>query len=382
MPRKSFVRFALFVAIVSNAGCQHSLANHFVGAIDRSPRSGATSSSTSTAPSQIVDKEYVAYRETVREKFLKRDFVWIDREAHKVRLSKERLPGGYWKLRAVYDALEKPALEDKSSDGDWEDLLKGLELWSKQQTGSVTAKVALASAWEEYAWKARGKGYADSVSDTSWEVFHKRLDSARQALSEASSLDERCPYWFLTALWVGIGQGWDRGALDKIFDAGVQLEPTFYYLYQTKATYLLPRWRGTKGEWEKFADDAALRLGGNQGDIIFFAIYSQMLSLDGMIVMNNHQQVVPKLLAGYHSIEKLYGSSTHRLNEACFFATFGNDLPISEELFARVGDDYDETVWHSKQNYDVFRQGTKQRAKSSSVQTQNAARSASQMPKN
>ena len=381
MKRRNLLRFAFAAAIVSSTGCQHSLANRFVGSAD-GPRASSPSASTSALSSHIVDKEYVAYREQVREKFGKRDFASIDREAQKVRLNKERLPGGYWKLRAVYDALEEPALGDKASDGDWEDQLNGLSSWSKQQPNSVTAKVALASAWKGYAWKARGKGYSDSVKDASWDVFHKRLDSARQALSEASSLDERCPYWFMTALWVGLGQGWERDALDKIFDAGVQLEPTFYYLYQTKATYLLPRWGGTEGEWEKFADETALRLGGHQGNIVFFAIYSQMLALHGMTLMNNHQPAVPKLLAGYHSIEKLYGSSAHRLNEACFFACFGNDVQTTAELFQRLSDDYDETVWHSKQTYEVYRQGIQQRAKSAPAQPQNAARPVGQMPKN
>jgi hypothetical protein len=316
-----------------------------------------------------VDKEYVAYCGQVREHFLKKDFAWIDKEAHRVRLSKERLPGGYWKLRALYGALEEPALGGKASDGDWEDLINGLSSWSNQQPGSVTAKVGLASAWNGYAWKARGDGYADSVKEASWEVFRKRLDSAQLALSEAS-LDERCPYWFEIALWVGIGQHWGRDWLDKIFDAGVKLEPTFYYLYQTKATYLLPRWGGTEGAWEKFADESALRLGGNQGDIVFFAIYSQMLTPFGLTLMNNHQQAAPKLLAGYHSIEKLYGSSNHRLNEVSYFATFINDAQTTAKLFEQIGDNYDETVWHSKQNYEGYRRTAEQRAKFVPGQTQ------------
>jgi len=189
-------------------------------------------------------------------------------------------------------------------------------------------------------------------------------------LSEASDLNEHCPYWYQTALWVGIGQSWGREALDKIFDAGVEMEPTFYYLYQTKATYLLPRWGGAEGEWEKFAQDSALKLGGNQGDIVFFTIYSQVLMFHGMLLMNSHQQDVPKLLAGFQSIEKLYGASAHRLNEAAFFSSSGNDVQVTAQLFDRIGDDFDESVWRSKQTYEVFRQGNQMRAKSAAVQSQ------------
>jgi hypothetical protein len=156
---------------------------------------------------------------------------------------------------------------------------------------------------------------------------------------------------------VGIGQGRDRDALEKLFDAGVKLEPTFYYIHQAKASYLLPRWFGQPGEWERFADEAALKLGGHQGDIVFFAIYSQMMSMHDITFMNSHHAAVPKLIAGFRSIEKLYGASAHRLNEACFFASSGNDSQATAELFDRIGEDFDLAVWRSKQSFGIIRQG-------------------------
>jgi hypothetical protein len=227
----------------------------------------------------------------------------------------------------------------------------------------VTAKVALATAWQQYAWKARGGGYADGVSRAAWQTFFERLERSATVLKEAAALKERCPYWYVTAIWVGIGQQWERKDLDRIFAAGVELEPTFYYLYQAKASYLLPQWGGAEGEWEQFADDSALRLGGHQGDIVFFTIYSQVLSLNGMTFMNSHQQAIPKLIAGFRSIEKLYGPAPHRLNEACFFAFLGNDVATTNELFNRIGDDYDESVWMSKQTFEMMRSGAQERAK-------------------
>jgi hypothetical protein len=320
------------------------------------------------APWKIVDKEYDEYRRQVLERFLKKDFSWIDQEAGRLRAGKDRLAGGYWKLRALYAALENPSGVDEVSDGDWDDLIHELADWSGQRPKSVTAKVALAAAWEGYAWKARGGGSADSVSEASWETFHKRLDVAEQILSKASSLRQRCPHWFVIALWIGIGQNWDRNALEKVFQAGIKLEPTYYYVYQAKASYLLPRWGGAEGEWEEFADQSALKIGGHQGDIIFFAIYSQMLSMHDITFMNTHQKAVPKLIAGFRSIEKLYGASPHRLNEACFFASYGNDDKSTGEFFNRIGDDYDESVWHSKRTFEIMRQGFQQREKSSQRQ--------------
>jgi hypothetical protein len=343
----------LILAVASGAGCGRSLAT-----MAPSLATGATRSATSptAAESPMIDKEDQEYRQQILQRFLKKDYSWIDQEADRVRASKERLPGGYWKLRAVYGALEKPTTE-KASDGDWDDLLQSLTAWVNAKPKSITARVALATAWKGYAWKARGNGYADKVDEASWEAFRKRLEKSQEVLSQAAQLNQQCPFWFVTALWVGIGQQWDRASLEKLFDAGVKLEPTFYYIYQAKAVYLLPRWGGQPGGWERFADEAALKLGGHQGDIIFFTIYSQMLSMHDVTFMNTHHAAVPRLISGFRSIEKLYGSSAHRLNEACFFATSGNDSQAKAEFFSRIGEDFDPTVWRWKQSYEISRQG-------------------------
>jgi hypothetical protein len=322
---------------------------------------------------KLIDKEYVAFRQEVLEKFLKSDFAAIDSQASQLRVSKERLPGGYWKLRAVYDAIEAPETGDQASDSLWQKHLQRLERWGKEQPQSITAKVALASAWKGYAWKARGAGFAESVDRAAWGLFGKRLESAAAVLEEARALAEGCPHWFVITLWVGIGQNWDRQALDQVFDAGIALEPTYYYLHQVKATYLLPRWGGEEGEWERFAEESTARVGGEQGDIIFFAIYSQMLSQHDLTFMNTHHQAGPRLLRGFRAIEKLYGASAHRLNEACYFSITAGDEKTRKELFTRIGEDYDQSVWRSRQMFDIFRGTIPQKPNAGPAATQSSA---------
>ena len=369
---KRTLLIVVIIAVITSTACNLAELNRArMRVAEAQARSQANRNSTAATrrPKEIADKHIEDYEREIAQRVAASDFAWVDQEAARVRKTKERLPGGYWKLRTLYGAIEHPANEDAASDGDWENLINTLSAWAKQRPQSITAKVALAAAWQQYAWKARGGGYADTVSRAAWKTFYERLEKSAAVLTEASALKERCPHWYVIAIWVGIGQQWDRKDLDRIFQAGVELEPTYYYLYQSKANYLLTQWGGAEGAWENFAEQSALELGGHQGDIVFFAIYSQVRSVDGMMFMNNHQQAVPKLIAGFRSIEKLYGSAPHRLNEACFFATFGNDLAAANELFEKVGDDYDESVWQSKQNYDLFRSGIQLRAKANQTQS-------------
>ena len=46
----------------------------------------------------------------------------------------------------------------------------------------------------------------------------------------------------------------------------------YAFFYNNKATYLLPRWHGEEGDWQKFASREADRLGGENGDILYARI--------------------------------------------------------------------------------------------------------------
>lgn len=350
---QKLLTLALACGVFSTAGCQLVL-SPFLAAKQRSQSSKPLSSKPQ--PKGLVSKEFDAYREGVSRRLSSDDFSWIDREARTLRAKKDRLPGGYFKLRALYKALEEPQRGDEASNGEWEDHIAQLERWVKQDSRSITARVGLGEAWKNYAWKARGDGYAHTVSAAGLTAFDERLAKASQVLDEASSLDERCPEWYVVALWVGLGQSWERAAFDRMFQAAVEFEPTYYYLYQAKATYLLPRWYGDEGEAERFAEESAMKVGGHQGNIIFFAIYSRLASLHGLTFMNTHQQARSRILDGFRSIETLYGLDPHRLNEGCYFAIGSSDRQMVAELFNRIGDDWDPEVWESKNNFEMVRQ--------------------------
>ncbi len=314
-----------------------------------------------------LDPVYANYQYEIRALFIQKNYAGIDQEAGKDRVNKLRLPGGFWKLRALYGVFEAP-IEGQGYNADWEKMIAQIKSWIKERPESVTARVALASAWKSYAWKARGDGYSGSVSESGWEKFRERLDLASQALAEAAKLNERCPHWYVVALWVGLGQGWDRDAFEKVFQAGVTFEPAYYYLYGAKTGYLLPRWHGKEGEWERFADESTQ---GPEGDEIFFAIYSNVLDLTGMEFMSTHQQAVPRLLTAFRKMEKQYGPSIVRTNEAALFASFGNDVATTVELFNRIGNTFDPEVWRSPKTFEVFRQAAHERARTKTVATKN-----------
>ena len=353
-----YARLLLIAAfLILQCACQ------FVGAFRSSTQPVSNTNSKQRTPSREANTgpEYEAYSKEVRKQWRSNNYEWLEGEAKRLRVSKERLPGGYWKLRVLYRSIEGIA-DEESPDETWKEHIARVEKWAAQRPTSVMPRIILADVWKSYAWKARGTGFARNVKPENWAPFEERLERTYEILAEASSLEEKCPEYYVTALLAARGQGADREAFESLYEQSVALEPNYYYLYQAKAGYLLPQWYGEAGEWERFAEAAADKVGGEQGDIILFTIYSDMMSNNNLDFMNTRQKIAPRLLAGFRAIDKLYGASPQRLNEACLVSFFANDDKTPGELMKRIGQDYDLTVWRHDSTFNIYRQEALMRA--------------------
>jgi len=79
----------------------------------------------------------------VREQFKRQQFGMIDQQARGARTNRERMPGGYWKLNAIYTAVSNPEGEVQATDGQWEDHIAELRAGLRHKPKSITARVAL-----------------------------------------------------------------------------------------------------------------------------------------------------------------------------------------------------------------------------------------------
>ncbi len=134
------------------------------------------------------------YRETIAGLLEEREFKQLDCLADRLRSSKERFPGGGWKLHVLYEGLENPVqYPQHPTEKDWNVLLRRLKQWAAVRPRSLTARVALASVYVDYAWYARGNGYSDTVSASGSKLFGERTAEARRILERASVLPTKCP---------------------------------------------------------------------------------------------------------------------------------------------------------------------------------------------
>jgi hypothetical protein len=221
-----------------------------------------------------------AFRVTVRNLFNEEGFDQLDEIAGNVRAQKSRFTGGAWKLHDLYFAPQEPG-SLTATDATWNAHFQRLQRWIARNPDSITPRVALAAAYIRFAWKARGSGSADKVTAEAWKLFGERVKKAQDVLAQSKSLSTKDPEWYRTMQTVALAQGWDHKQAEQLLAEANSLEPGYYYFDEAYANYLLPKWYGKPGESEEFAQTIAERIGGAEGDSIYFRVALSVELLQG-----------------------------------------------------------------------------------------------------
>jgi len=303
---------------------------------------------------------YYEYGAQVRGYLYQGQFDLLDRVAGDARASKDRLPGGAWKLQLFYAGLSRPDGGHAAPERVWQDHIGKLKEWVAQKPASVTAKIGLAAAYVEYGWHARGSGYANTVTGEGWKLFGERLALAEAVLTGTEGLRAACPHWYAVMQRVALGQGWDAASHDRLFEEATAFEPLYYTFYEQKAFSLLPRWGGRPGEWERFAEGAARRAGGKKGSILHHKIVAYVARASTTEMRRGQFQASTKALwpgvkQGFADLEQVYGASAYGVNLLCLMAVTSGDRPFSRELFTRIGDNWATNVWESKREFEMYK---------------------------
>jgi len=97
----------------------------------------------------------------------------------------------------------------------------------------------------QYAWDARGTGFASTVSSQNFKLFGQRLYEARAALEESWELDPKKIFAPRQMVTVAMGLSLDRKEMETWFKRSIAADPNDADVYGAKFTYLQPRWHGS-----------------------------------------------------------------------------------------------------------------------------------------
>lgn len=281
------------------------------------------------------------------------DFKGLDEKAREYRESKARFIGGGWKIHSFYMVAAAPKGENLG-DSDWERQIEFLKEWKRQMPDSITPRTALAYAYLCYAYLPRGSGYANTVSDNQWKLFFERLESMSSELKRAKSIPDKCPEYYLMLLELAGAQQWKRADYEKVYEAAIEYESTYYYFYTEKAVELMPRMGGDPGEWESYASDLKNKISGEKGLIIYYLMVAEVARLKTEYFFAENQVSWRDAREGFRFMVKEYGVSRGRLNEFGRLANQAVDPPASCATFnlLKSEDDYDPATWSKREHFE------------------------------
>src|SRR6266850_5242281 len=243
----------------------------------------------------------------------------LDSLARTHRASKECYADGLWKLKEVYEGLV-PA--ENNSETQWQARLTAIREWIKAKPESITASVALADTLVSYAWKARGSGYADTVTQNGWKLFEQRLTEAVQVLKNSKALKETCPRWWSIMLRTALGSGVDKPTFQTLFAEAVKAEPANAGYYLQMAYYLLPRWHGKPNDAARFLQEAADQTGGEDGDLLYARVAWYLQGIEGNI-FDDRNLSWERADRGFQVLEKRFPDSPLVRNGRAYIAVIG-----------------------------------------------------------
>lgn len=290
----------------------------------------------------IVASEH--FERSVRKMLYLEQFSDLEKMARDLRDNRRSFPDGMRQLRSFYQGISNP--RDRSDDG-WKRFLVKFDKWFQQYPDSVTAKVAAGTAWERYAWFARGTGFADTVSEEGWRLFRERTNKAYDLVKSKPALPEKdCPERYALLLGLANVQGWKRSQYEALFNEAVAVDPSYYAFYVKKATYLLPSWHGKEGEWQRFAKDAINLTPKRDGYAVYMSILRSFWRMSSVIKSFQEPDISwPLMKQGFLDAERNYPDSRWNLNIFCRFACIAADRDTARDLFDRIGNKPYLSAW-------------------------------------
>ena len=312
--------------------------------------------------SKVDDSATVDGLATYSENLLKRgSYNELTAKIDQARITQERLPGGYWKLFALYEGISVPNYYKNATPAEWEEHISRLTEWKTAMPDSVAARITLANALVNYGWLARGDDFVDKISDESMQAFQTRAKMAEKELLDAKELKVKCPRWYEIMLSVGLALSWRKTRYNEVLEEGFQLAPTYYHLpRQTTTTYLLPQWHGEPGDIAKLVNTLSERVGGDEGSILYYELSATLWPTYSNQMWAKTGLDPNRAKAGYETLKRVYGVDLYRKNlcMAMSLSMMSGGTPdpnLLEEAVNAVGDDWDERVWGTRERFDERR---------------------------
>jgi hypothetical protein len=274
----------------------------------------------------------------VQAALTREDFDTLEATAGRARPLTTRLPGGKLELQVFYESFSK---EDCTqyygyvSDPVAKARIATVEHWLQQKPDSLTAKLANAIMWEQFAWTARGTGYANQISREQWALFAERSRRAAQFMRDVDPTRDAHAYVVLLRLARDFSLR--RPQIDAIYHQARQHFPNYLLYYYDYANLILPKWFGAPGEIADFAKSLLSDPGGDIGAMAYSQVAERLAwEFQGRDIYRENGLTWVDVQRGFAVREHQNGLDKWAWIALCYYATQAGDRVAAREAFRHV----------------------------------------------
>lgn len=214
------------------------------------------------------------------------------------------------------------------------------------------------------AWKARGGGWANSVTPAGWKGFQDWLTEAERHLEAAWKIDPDEPRAGELMITVCMGLGGDRQKMETWYDRSLKADPDHFDAAARRLYFLYPRWHGSHQEMVDFGRQC-LATENWRGGIPFTLVFAH--DAIASEVGEKEYFLKPEV---WNDIQRVYEgyllnapNDIARRTQLARFATRAERWAEAHEQFQILADHADFATFGGKPTYDYFKRKAARLAK-------------------
>jgi hypothetical protein len=278
----------------------------------------------------------------------------IEAIANDYRSSRIRMAGGYSALLNFYDILTRfydqgDCWPSKAVPAyTFDEKRQALERWLAAHPNSLTARIALASLWQHYAWTGRGCGYADKTGAAQWSSFNERMARADELLQPLDP--DADPEIYAIEMNAALAAERPKDKLLNLYGRASRAYPDIQEFAAKRFRFTLPRWFGEPGEAAAFTRSLLTAPGGEAGLMAYFNVAGETLTIERRYaaVFDVSGAEYPWLVRAFAARVAAFGVTKHDMNVLLYYAIAAKNCATINTLIEKIGDDWDYAIWTDK----------------------------------
>jgi len=241
------------------------------------------------------------------------------------------------------------------NQSDWSKSKARLEYLKNKFPNEAFVALAESRYWCQYAWNARGSGFASSVTPEGWKLFRERLERAEATLINTKTYSSQIPDWYVEMIIVQSALDRPEEERDKTFIEGTQKFKTFYPIYFTMLNYLSPKWGGS---WETVDNLVTWTVEHTQtieGNSMYARLYWAASGglPQGDQLFKNTRAKWKLMKKGFEDLMRRHPKSNWNLNNFAKFACQAGDKSTFLSLRKQIGANVINAAWSGDTTLDL-----------------------------